>query len=184
MEEGWRGYGRGGRWLWGQGGRGGWERQWVGNSNFNPKTSPCCRNFLPSISFFIHSFTFSSYFLLILTNSSSPFASISLFFLLSFSQFVPSHSTFFLFHFFILAVCSSKSDFYTTNLFPISISVLCKKIRSLSFVLHSLLGRRNFIVGGLVHTSLVRFIIHLENIALFVINQPINQSINWDYKQN
>lgn len=97
------------------------------------------------------------------------------FFLLSFSQFVPSHSTFFLSPF-ILAACSSKSDFYTTNWFPISISVLCKKIRSLSFVLHSLLARRNLIVGGLVHTSLVRFIMHLENMALFVINQSINQS--------
>lgn len=138
-----------------------------------------------SFHLFLHSLL--HIFVLLSSHSYKFFVSICIhlfFFLLSFSQFVPSHSTFFLFHFFILAVCSSKSDFYTTNLFPISISVLCKKIRSLSFVLHSLLGRRNFIVGGLVHTSLVRFIIHLENIALFVINQPINQSINWDYKQN
>ena len=128
----------------GAGGKG--ERQWVGNSNFNSKASSFCRNFRPSISFFIHSFTFSSYFLpflQILRLHLHPSLLFFYYLFLSLSHLIQLSS----FPPFILAACSSKSDFYTTNWFPISICVLCKKIRCLSFGLHSRLGRRNLIAG-------------------------------------
>jgi hypothetical protein len=98
------------------------------------------RLFLHSL---LHMFVLLS---LILTNSPSPFASISFFYYLFLSL---SHLIQLLLSPIILAACSSKSDFYTRNWFPISISVLCKKIPSLSFALHSLLGRRNLIAWGL-----------------------------------
>lgn len=90
---------------------------------------------------------------LIRSNSSSPFASVSFHSLslclcaISFSVLSPI----------ILAACSSKSDFYTTNWFPISIAVSCKEIPSQSPVFHPFLGRRNFIARDW-------YILHLKDL--------------------
>ena len=144
LEEGWRGYGGGGEVE-----LGGWGTTMGRQFQFQFQDFVLSKIFfLPSLSSFTPSHLLLS---LILTNSSSPICiHLSLFFFyylfLSLSHLIQLSS----FFPFIPAVCSSKSDFYTTNWFPISISVLCRKIRSLSFVLHSLLGRRNLIVwwGG------------------------------------